>query len=42
MQRYIYLLERINDGRDWKKGDRIYADMPCKGWRIIEKILVNK
>ena len=25
---YKYLLERIRDGVDWKKGDRIWADAP--------------
>lgn len=38
----IYLLERIRDGRDWKKGTQIWADMPCKGWRIIAKRRVNR
>ena len=33
----IYLLERIRNGTDWKKGMRIWAHQPCKGWRIIEK-----
>lgn len=33
----IYLLERIRDGRDWKKGTRIWAHQRCKGWRVIEK-----
>lgn len=31
----IYLLERIKDGVDWKKGMRIWAYQPCKGWKII-------
>ena len=34
---YKYLLERIRDGRDWKKGMRIWADAPCTGWRVIRK-----
>lgn len=37
MKKYIYLIEKIKDGTDYKKGDRIWADMPCKGWRIIRK-----
>lgn len=36
--KYYYLLERIKDGVDWKKGMRIWAYQPCKGWRIIKKI----
>lgn len=28
---YKYLLERIRDGVDWKKGMRIWADAPCTG-----------
>ena len=31
----IYLLERIKDGADWKKGMRIWAYQPCKGWKVI-------
>lgn len=34
----VYLLERIRDSRDWPKGIRIWADMPCPGWRVIEKM----
>lgn len=34
---YKYLLERIRDGVDWKKGMRIWADAPCAGWRVIRK-----
>lgn len=34
---YVYLLERIRDGRDWKKGERIWAHSRCTGWRVIEK-----
>lgn len=36
-RQYIYLLERMRDSTDWKKGMRIWADQPCKGWRIIRK-----
>lgn len=39
-RKYMYLLERIKDGADWKKGERILAYSPCVGWRIIEKIKV--
>ena len=41
-KRYRYLLDKIRDGSDWKKGMRIWADMPCTGWRIIEKIPVRE
>lgn len=34
---YKYLLERIRDSIDWKKGMRIWADSPCTGWRVIRK-----
>lgn len=37
-RKYMYLLERIRDGIDWKKGDTIWADSPCTGWRVIKKI----
>lgn len=40
MKRYIYLIERIKDGQDWKKGDRIWAEHPCQGWRIINKVRI--
>lgn len=36
-KRFIYLLERIRDSMDWPKGCRIWADMPCTGWRVIDK-----
>lgn len=32
----MYLLERIKDGRDWKKGDKIWSDTKIPGWRVIE------
>lgn len=38
----IYLLERIRDCRDWKKGMRIWAHQPCKGWRIIAKKRIGR
>ena len=41
-RKYMYLLERIKDGLDWKKGMRILAEHPCTGWRVIEKIKVKK
>ena len=41
-RKYMYLLERIKDGQDWKKGMRICAEQPCTGWRVIEKIKVEK
>lgn len=39
-RRYMYLLERIKDCRDWEKGMRIWADSPCTGWRVIQRIKV--
>lgn len=33
----LYLLERVRGSWDWPKGCRIWAEAPCKGWRIIEK-----
>lgn len=39
-RKYKYLLERIRDGRDWKKGDRIWAEAPCTGWRIVRKMRI--
>lgn len=33
----LYLLECKKDGTDWKKGMRIWAYRPCKGWKVIEK-----
>lgn len=38
MKRRIYLLERISDAKGpygWRKGERIWADAPSAGWRII-------
>ena len=40
MKKCMYLLERIKDSCDWPKGIRIWAEQPCAGWRIIEKIKV--
>lgn len=40
MRRYRYLLEKIKDGTDWKKGMQIWADSPCTGWRIIKKVRI--
>lgn len=37
---YKYLLERIRDGRDCKKGMRIWTDAPCTGWRVISEALI--
>lgn len=37
---YMYLLQRIRDCADWPKGCTIWADAPCAGWRVIEKIKV--
>lgn len=31
----MYHLERVRDGRDWKKGMRIWATHRCKGWKVI-------
>lgn len=38
---YVYLLERIRDCRDWRKGTQIWADMPCTGWRVIKKVKIK-
>lgn len=32
----MYLLERIKDGNDWKKGDKVWSDIKLPGWRVIE------
>ena len=32
----MYLLERIKDGTDWKKGDQIWSDTKITGWRVIK------
>ena len=34
-KRYVYLLQRIRGSRDWPEGCTIWADSPCKGWRVI-------
>lgn len=44
MKRKMYLLEAIHDAKDpygWRSGQRIWADSPCKGWRIIQVIYVD-
>lgn len=40
-KRYMYLLERIRDSRDWPAGCKIWAAQPCTGWRVIKKIEVR-
>ena len=40
-RKYMYLLERIKDSIDWPKGIQIWAEHPCKGWRIVEKMEVR-
>ena len=40
-KKYMYKLQRIRDSRDWPKGCIIWADMPCPGWRVIEKMEVR-
>lgn len=37
----MYLLERIRDSYDWEKGTLIWADRPCTGWRVIERMEVS-
>lgn len=39
-RKYMYLLERIRDGADWKSGDTIWATHPCTGWRVVRKMRV--
>ena len=34
MNRYLYLIQKLKDGHDYKKGMTIWA----KGWRIIKKV----
>ena len=34
----MYLLERIKDSKDWPEGCRIWAQQPCAGWRVVNKI----
>lgn len=36
-KKYLYLLERIKESRDWPAGARIWATAPCAGWRIVSK-----
>lgn len=38
---YMYQLEHIRDGYDWPKGSTIWTTHPCKGWRVIQKILAE-
>lgn len=40
-KQYRYLLERINESRDWPKGSLIWAFSPCPGWRVIKKVEVR-
>ena len=40
-RKYMYLLERIRDGANWEKGDKIWGHSPCTGWRVVRKIEVN-
>ena len=35
----FYLLERIKDEGGYRKGERIWALAPCKGWRVVRKRL---
>lgn len=40
-KRYMYLLERIRDSRDWPKDCRIWTNQPCTGWRVIKRVEVR-
>ena len=40
-KRYMYLLERIRDSHDWPRGCQIWAEDPCAGWRVIQKMEVH-
>lgn len=40
-KRYAYLLQRIKGSRDWPKGCTIWANSPCTGWRVIQKMEVK-
>jgi hypothetical protein len=37
-----YVLERIKDGRQWRKGDRIVYTGPLRqkptGWRVVQRL----
>lgn len=41
-RRYMYLLKKIKDGTTYKKGEKVWADSPCKGWHVIRKIEVSE
>lgn len=44
MKRKMYLLERIQDSKTtygWKSGERIWADSPCKGWRVVKVVYAD-
>lgn len=36
-KRYVYLLERIHDSKDWPKGCRIWTHQKCAGWRVVDQ-----
>lgn len=40
-KKYMYLLERIRDGATYRKGERIWADSHCTGWRVIERLEIR-
>lgn len=40
-KKYMYLLERIKDSRDWPEGCRIWAWQPCAGWRVVGRMEVR-
>ena len=45
MKRKMYLLERIHDSKTtygWKSGERIWADSPCKGWRVVKVAYIDQ
>ena len=45
MKRKMYLLQRISDKKGnpygWRKGEMVWADSPCKGWRIVKIVYVD-
>lgn len=39
--RYLYLLMKIKDSHDYKKGMTIWAHAPCTGWKMLKRIRVE-
>ena len=44
MKTKMYLLQRISDSKGpygYRSGETIWADSPCKGWKIIKVVYVH-